>query len=71
MASFHELSQYAFSSIPTEFEWICKLEKRFTGYLYKATTSLVLSGGTFQSTVDHARIIRLFDMLERVGVLDG
>lgn len=45
------------SSIPTEFEQIHKLLKGFMSYLEEATSSLVLSGGLFQSIIDHAKMI--------------
>jgi len=56
-ARFHELSCYAISSIPIEFERIFKLIMGFASYLQEITTSFVLSGGTFQSIIDHARMI--------------
>ncbi|KAG5586511.1 hypothetical protein H5410_046945 [Solanum commersonii] len=56
-AHFHELSRYAMSSIPTEFERICKLIMGFASYLQEITVSFVLSSGTFQSIIDHARMI--------------
>ena len=56
-ARFHELSRYAMASIPSEFERIRRLVKGFAGYLQEATASLVLSGGSFQSIIDHARMI--------------
>lgn len=54
---FHDLSRYALSSILTEFERIRHFTKGLTGYLQETITSLVLEGGTFQSVVDHARMI--------------
>ncbi|WMV50977.1 hypothetical protein MTR67_044362 [Solanum verrucosum] len=59
-AHFHDLTHFAMLSIPTEFERVCKLVKGFACYLQEATSSLVLSGGTFQSIIDHARMIENF-----------
>ena len=56
-AIFHELSRYAITSIPSEFERIRWFVKGLNGYLQEATALLVLSSGSFQSMVDHARTI--------------
>ena len=56
-ARFHELSRYAMTSIPSEFERIRRFVKGLNWHLQEATTMLVHSGGSFQSVVDHARTI--------------
>lgn len=51
------LSYYAMSSVPTEFERIGKLLKGFASYLQETITYFVLSGGSFQSIINHVRMI--------------
>lgn len=56
-ARFYTLSKYTLSSIPTKFERIRQFSKGLARYIQEATTSLILIGGTFQSIVDHGRMI--------------
>lgn len=56
-AKFHALSIYALSNSPTKFERIWQFSKGLAGYLQKATTFLVLAGGTFSSVVDHTSMV--------------
>ncbi|KAG5571115.1 hypothetical protein H5410_060881 [Solanum commersonii] len=58
VARFHEFFRYAMSSIPTKFERICKL---------KAITSLMLSGGTFQTIIDYARMIEKVEIIQVIA----
>lgn len=56
-ARFYELSRYALSTNPIEFERIQCFAKGLAGYLQEATTSLVLARDTFYSVGEYVCMI--------------
>ena len=53
-------SRHTAASISTKLKRIKKIVKGLYSYNQLATTQLVVSGGSFQSLVDHAKIIETF-----------
>lgn len=64
---FYTLSRYATTSIFIELERIKKFVKGLVGYYQLATSQIVISGASFQSIVDYARMIELICQITQSG----